>query len=77
MLPGKDNGTVHATGIDDGDGGGSEGGGEEEQYEPWSRQRSVASLRPVKVIRDTVCLDILDLFSSICVPSYCLPFTQH
>lgn len=51
MLPGKDSGTVHATGIDDGELRGSDTGREEKQYEPWSRQRSVASLRPVKVIR--------------------------
>lgn len=51
MVPGKDNGTVHATGIDDGERRGSEGEVEIKHDQPWSRQRCGESFRPSDAIR--------------------------
>lgn len=50
MVPGKNDGTVHATGIDDGERRGSEGEVEIKHYQPWSRQRCVESFRPSAII---------------------------
>ncbi len=51
MLSREDDETVASYGINGGEQRESEGGFEEKQYELWSRQRLVASLRSSKVIR--------------------------